>query len=272
MKEESEGYRVVPFPAIRQVYVDTLEIGQRKHTVYGLLEADVTRARQTIAGHKARTGETLSFTAYVIACLAKAVEANPYLHAYRDWRGRFVLFDDVDVSTMFEVEIEGHHTPLAHVIRAANRRTFRQIHDEIRSVQARQGGTSRNLYERFMWLYRLVPGFIRRGVWRLLLKSPHRIKKTIGTVQLTAVGMFGQGGGWAITRPLYTLCLAVGGISSRPGLAEGAIEPREYLSLTLAFDHDVVDGGPATRFAQRLKDLLAEYEAAARGLPERSPG
>ena len=30
------------------------------------------------------------------------------------------------------------------------------------------------------------------------------------------------------------------------------IEPREFLSLTLAFDHDVIDGAPAARFVRRV--------------------
>jgi pyruvate/2-oxoglutarate dehydrogenase complex dihydrolipoamide acyltransferase (E2) component len=33
-------------------------------------------------------------------------------------------------------------------------------------------------------------------------------------------------------------------------------EIREYLSMTVLFDHDVVDGAPVARFVQRLKELL----------------
>jgi pyruvate/2-oxoglutarate dehydrogenase complex dihydrolipoamide acyltransferase (E2) component len=31
---------------------------------------------------------------------------------------------------------------------------------------------------------------------------------------------------------------------------------REYLSVTVTFDHDIVDGAPAARFTQRLTDLI----------------
>jgi hypothetical protein len=37
----------------------------RAHSMVGLLEVDVTIPRQLIATHKARTGETLSFTGYI---------------------------------------------------------------------------------------------------------------------------------------------------------------------------------------------------------------
>lgn len=256
MANAQDGYTVVPFPKARHIYIDSLYLGQRQHTVYGLIEADVTKARQFIRQHKARTGEALSFTAFLIACVGKAVERNKYMHAYRNWRGQLVLFDEVDVTSMFEIEADGEKLPLARVIRAANKRTYREIHDEIRAVQTKQEQEKGLPYARFLWLYPLVPACIRRLAYRILLKNPHWIKRYIGTVQLTAVGMFGGGGGWAITRPFYTLAIAVGGIAEQPRLVDGRIETRELLSLTLSFDHDIVDGAPAARFTQRLKELL----------------
>ncbi len=256
MPGSQDGYTIVSFPKVRQIYIDSLYLGQRKHTVYGLIDADVTHARQFIREHKARTGEALSFTAFLIACVGKAVERNKYMHAYRNWRGQLVLFDDVDVTSMFEIEAGGERIPLARVIRATNKRTYRQIHDEIRSIQEEREREKSLPYARFLWLYPLVPAFIRRLAYRVFLKNPHWIKQSIGTVQLTAVGMFGEGGGWAITRPFYTLAIAVGGISERPALVDGRLEAHEFLSITLSFDHDIVDGAPAARFTQRLKELI----------------
>ncbi len=256
MSNETDGYTVVPFPKARHIYMDSLYLGQRKHTVYGLIETDVTRARQYIRQHKAKTGETLSFTAFLIACVGRAVERNKYMHAYRNWRGQLVLFDEVDVTSMFEIEVDGKKLPLARVIRAVNRRTYREIHKEIRAIQDDRKRDGSLPYARFLWLYPLVPAFLRRLAYRVLLKNPHWIKRSIGTVQITAVGMFGDGGGWAITRPFYTLAVAVGGIVERPILTNGRLETHEFLSLTLSFDHDIVDGGPAARFAQRLKELI----------------
>jgi pyruvate/2-oxoglutarate dehydrogenase complex dihydrolipoamide acyltransferase (E2) component len=238
------------------VYIDTLHLGHRKHTAHGLIEVDVTRARQFIRDYKARTGETLSFTGFVIACLGKAVETNRLMHAYRNWRNQLVLFDEVDVSTMFEIEVGDRKLPLAHVIRAVNKRTFRSIHDEIRALQEERRREKRMPYDRLLGLYVLVPGFIRRFFWRQLFKNPHLVKRYIGTVILTAVGMFGEGGGWAITMPVYTLGIALGGIAQKSSLVDGRIEMREVLSVTLSFDHDIIDGGPAARFAQLFAELL----------------
>lgn len=41
----------------------------------------------------------------------------------------------------------------------------------------------------------------------------------------------------------------------KPGVVGDRIEIREYLSTTVLFDHDVIDGAPAARFVQRLKGL-----------------
>ena len=245
-------FEVKPFPRERHDIVDALEVGVRRHMVHALLELDVTRPRQLIRDHEASTGERLSFTAFIVASLARAVDADKRLHAYRDWRGRLVLFDEVDVVTLVEPEVDAVAIP--HVIRAANRRTLRDIHDELRRVQARPAASA----QRSGALARLsavAPGFLRRLFFRALRRDPHWLKRTAGTTLVTAVGMFGSGAAWAVgIVPLHTLALTLGGITPKPGLVEGRVEPREYLSLTASIDHDIVDGAPAARFAKRLRD------------------
>ena len=56
--------------------------------------------------------------------------------------------------------------------------------------------------------------------------------------------------------PLYTLGVTLGGIVQKPALAGDQIKAREFLSVTLSFDHNIVDGAPAARFAQHFKELL----------------
>jgi hypothetical protein len=48
----------------------------------------------------------------------------------------------------------------------------------------------------------------------------------------------------------------VGSITWKPAIVEGRIEPREILNLTVAFDHYIIDGAPATRFTHRLVELI----------------
>jgi pyruvate/2-oxoglutarate dehydrogenase complex dihydrolipoamide acyltransferase (E2) component len=79
--------------------------------------------------------------------------------------------------------------------------------------------------------------------------------------------MFGRGAGWGIAPMNHTTTLVVGGLAHKPGLVDGRIEAREYLCLTLTFDHDVIEGAPAARFVRRLTELVergAGLQARAR--------
>lgn len=120
MNNQQKGYSEIPFPKIRRLMVDGGRMGRKKHTIHGLVEVDVTCARQLRREHRARTGEAVSFTAFILYCLGKAVETNKHVQAYRSWRDQLVIFDDVDVNTMFEVEVGGRKTVRPHIIRAVN--------------------------------------------------------------------------------------------------------------------------------------------------------
>jgi pyruvate/2-oxoglutarate dehydrogenase complex dihydrolipoamide acyltransferase (E2) component len=253
MSKDNEPYQIIPFPKIRRLMVDGGRIGRQKHIVHGLVEFDVTCARRAIGIHKQQTGETLSFTAFILACLGQAVELNKHMHAFRTWREKLVIFDEVDVNTMFEVEVGGHKKILPHIIRAVNNKSVREIHEEIRLFQAQHESS---LEAKFIDWFVLLPGFIRRFFLGVVLKSPRWRKDMHGTVAMTAVGMFGSGGGWALPVSDQTLQITLGGIGERPGFVGDQIEKREYLSVTISFDHDIIDGGPAARFTQRLKELI----------------
>ncbi|MBE9508225.1 MAG: hypothetical protein IMY86_09255, partial [Chloroflexi bacterium] len=62
MNKNIGPYHVVDLPPGRRILLNMLDLSGPTHYMYGLLEVDVTVARQFIAEHKARTGETLSFT------------------------------------------------------------------------------------------------------------------------------------------------------------------------------------------------------------------
>ena len=253
MSEKNENYEVLPFPKIRRLMVDGGRLARQKHIIHGLVEVDVTCARQAIRDHKVQTGESLSFTAFIITCLGRAVDMNKYMQAYRTWWDRLVLFEDVDVNTMFEVEVDGRKIIRPHIIRAVNRKTFREVHQEIRAFQAKHEGSRE---ASFIGWFVLLPAFIRRLFLGFLLKSPQMLKEMNGTVSLTSVGMFGSGAGWAIPVTNHTLQITLGGIAEKPAFVNGRIEKREYLSVTISLDHDIIDGAPAARFIQRLKELI----------------
>ena len=253
MKTNTETKAVLPYPRNRLLMADGGRLGRQKHTIHGLVEFDITQARETIRQYRIRTGEALSFSAFFLACLGKAIEADKQMHAYRNWHNQLVLFDEVDVNMLFEVEVNGKKTIRPHILRGVNHKSIRELHQEIRAFQA--GHTSSRESKFIEWFVRL-PGFVRRLFLWALFKNPQLIKDYYGTVLVTSVGMFGTGSGWGIPVPNHSLQLTLGGIGEKPGVVDHRIEIRKYLSLTISFDHDVIDGAPAARFIQRLKELI----------------
>jgi len=250
-----EGYKVVSFPRLRRVATDLGYMARHRHTIRGIVEADVTGPRQRIREHEGRTGETLSLTAFLVHCVGAAVDMDKSVHAYRDWRGRLVIFDEVDIVVPVEVDTGTEKFLSGHIVRGANRKDVATIHNEIRSAQG-QASPEATKESRFLTRFTMLPGMLRRFLLRIIWSNPHLSKQVRGTVGLTAVGMFVTRGGWGMGALTNTLGIVVGGIAQKPTLVDGRPELHEYLSLTLEFDHDIVDGAPAARFTQRLVELI----------------
>jgi hypothetical protein len=260
MNNKPIAHHVVDLPPGRRVWLNTLHLSGPTVWMYGLLEVDVTVPRQIIAEHKARTGEALSFTGFLVYCLARAVNENPEVQAYLKGRNQLVIFDDVNVGVMVEHTDGEKKTLMGTVIEGTQRKTYREIHDEIRRAQTgpvpRGHGMPRWFLSAMLlpWplsvLVKALMGWVTR-------RDPTIRVSAAGTVAVTAVGMFGKGhSGWGITTTPHSLGLVVGSMAWKPGVVEGRIEPREILNLTVLFDHDVVDGAPATRFTRRLMELI----------------
>jgi pyruvate/2-oxoglutarate dehydrogenase complex dihydrolipoamide acyltransferase (E2) component len=230
-------------------------MGGRKHMIHGFFEVDVTSSRRLLRAYRDRTGESLSFTGFVAACLGQAVADDRRVQAYRNWRNQIVILDDVDVAVLIEVQAGDRTFPMTHVIRRVNRRTVTDIHREIRSIQAvpTASETKRSFVMRN---FSHTPAILRHLVYRLFDLFPVWRASYGGTVVLTSIGMFGSGGGWGLALNSHTLAVTLGGIAEKPAVVDGQIVPRDLLSVTLSFDHDLVDGAPAARFARRFSELI----------------
>ncbi|NIK59176.1 2-oxo acid dehydrogenase subunit E2 [Kribbella shirazensis] len=246
------GVQVRAVPWVRQLVIDTGRAARRRHAIHGLFEVDVTSARAALR----RNGEGHYFTAFVIHCVAAAVAEDPTVQAYRDPRGREVVFDEVDIGLPVEVVVDGQPFAFTHVLRDAARRSVDELYDEIHAVKTDPHLSPSVRKAPWVHAYLLLPGFVRVALLGSLHRLPHRQRALAGTVGVTAVGMFGAGGGWGIGFQLHTLSIVVGGVARRPIFFQGVLVEREFLQLTVSLDHDVVDGAPAARFVGRLRELI----------------
>ena len=112
MNKQHHDYEVVPYPKLRRALAVTLGSAQRTPMIHGLIEVDVTRARTFLRYHKANTGESLSFTAFIITCVAHAVDENKSVQACRQGRKHLVLFDEMDVATAIEHDMAWRKQPM----------------------------------------------------------------------------------------------------------------------------------------------------------------
>lgn len=225
----------------------------------GLFEADVTEARRKLHSYRERTGESLSFTGWIAACVGKSVGEHKQVHALKMGK-YFVIFEDVNINVLIETTIEGRPYPVNYILKSANEKTVMEINQEIHEAQKKKETDYTEAEEnRRIKLLLSAPKFLRDMLfWRKLRKNPTFIAENMGTVAVTSIGRFARSGGWAIPLGMHALNIAVGGITERPGYIGDRIEKREYLALTVTLDHDVVDGAPATRFVSRLAELLEE--------------
>ena len=108
----------------------------------------------------------------------------------------------------------------------------------------------------------------------VLMGRSVRFRQRVGTVAVTAIGMFAGGGGYALAPPtLMSLQVVVGGIERVwPRVVDRQLEIRDVLDLTVTIDHNVVDGAPAACFGAELRELIEDaYRSARSGATTPSP-
>jgi len=243
---------VQAFPPARRLVTGAMRAGRRMAPMYGLLDVDVTRANRLLAGHD----PPWSMTAFIVASVARAARAHPGVHAYRNWRGQLVTHNHVDVTTIVEIPTPQGVFGLPHVLRDADIRAVPDLTAELRRVKSEPSaaGTGR-------WLGRAAPAAARIpgavGAMYAVMARSTAVRQRVGTVGVTAVGMFAGGGGFGLTpMTLMSLEVVVGGLSQRPRVVAGRVEVRDVLDLTVVIDHNVVDGAPATRFGAELREIV----------------
>ena len=245
--------RSVRLSVNRRMASASAAVCRERNTIHLITEVDVSVPRRLIREPADCTGERLSFTAYIVACLARAIRENPEFNSLVSRRRLFTL-SDVTIGVLVERSIAGERVPEPLAIHSADSMTISQLTTRLRDAQEaeddRLGGLSGATWVRF------IPSFLFRLMIRVASRSV-RVAKRYGVVTVTSVGMFADGAMWLVPLSASTVALSVGGIVRRPAATDDGIRGVEHLCLTASFDHDIIDGGPAARFTSRLVELIA---------------
>lgn len=226
-KPAEEAATFVPLSNVRRITAQRLSESARTAPHVTLFtEADATQlvaAREQIG---AELGEKLSYNTLLIALCARALREHPMLNA--SWAGDaqpgVLVHTHVNIALAVDTE-RGLLTP---VVRDADTKSLRALHAEVSTlVQQAQAGT-------------LPPDALRDA-----------------TFTITNLGMYEVDGFTPIINPPQAAILGVGRIRERAvPQGDGRFVARAMLTLSLSFDHRVVDGAPAARFLQRVKQLI----------------
>lgn len=254
-------YHVKKFTKYRRNIEIITREGWLKRSTHSVLEIDVTKARKIIQKHKEKTGKKISFTAWIIKCIAQTLNEHKDLNAYRHGKKKIIVFDDIDIAVPIEKIVKDEARPRVYLIRKANEKTINDISNEIRIVQKENAtektqilGQKMSRFENFALN---APVFLQKFLLWITRKNAFLKKKYMGSTAVTAIGMKGYFPGWVI--PLggtASTLFVVGGITKKPGVIDDKISIREYIHLTITTDHDIVDGGPLVRFVERLNGIM----------------
>ncbi len=264
MKSENSmnGLTIRPIPRKIQLIDDYTTEAKAKNLIWAVTECDITDVKERLQKHFENTDEKISMTAYIIAITARAVEKHKFpINTLRLKKKKFYVFDDVDILTNIERNIDGIKKPVNYTVRKANEKTLRQINDEIRTAQTKKVSISDSGKgaAKLLKMFPKFPRFLRRMIIHYIFTHPIIKKNLLGTIGVTAVGMMGKkggrrgGNGHMIHITPHTLSIGVGGIGNHPANIDGEIMNRTFLDITLAMDHAIIDGAPATRFLHDLR-------------------
>jgi pyruvate/2-oxoglutarate dehydrogenase complex dihydrolipoamide acyltransferase (E2) component len=246
--KNNNNCKFIPLSINRQILIASASVTGEKNTIHGFTEADITIPRLHMKEHYEKTGEKLSLTAYIVACLAKVIREYPQMNSFIKGR-KLVILNDITVSVLIEREINGEKIPEPIGIKEAQTKTFYQIQNEIREAKKIKNDKLGSLEDQ-AWV-RFIPNFLLKTFVRFADKNIIMAKR-YGKIAVTAIGMFSKEPVWFLPHGSSTVLITVGGISNKVVEIDGKFVSREHLCLTASFDHNIIDGAPAARFMTRF--------------------
>lgn len=253
---KKKGYTKKTLSFNRKAVIASASVTKKKNTIHSFTEVDVSLPRKLMNEHVEKLGEKLSFTAYIVACLANTLKDYPEYNSFHTKRNMIIL-EDLTISVLIEREIKGEKVPEPIGLKNLQEKSVYQIHHEIREAQKTKEDRLGNLSESG-W-FRFIPGFLLR-MFIQIADGNIKMAKKYGKIGVTAVGMFGKETMWFIPHGSATVLLTIGGINEKVIQVEDKFESREHLCLTASFDHDIVDGAPAARFMKQLMETIKSGE------------
>jgi pyruvate dehydrogenase E2 component (dihydrolipoamide acetyltransferase) len=219
----------VPYRGVRRAIGNQME--KSKYTAPHVThhdEVDVTELvelREELKPLAEEQGVSLTYMPFVMKAVVAALKEFPFMNSQLDEENEeIVLRDEYNVGVATATDV-GLMVPVVH------------------------GADGKGLLD----LAREMNEKVQKARERKI--SPDEMQG--GTFTITNVG--GIGGEYATPIVNYPEVgiLALGAIKEKPRVVDGDVVPRKVLTLSLSFDHRVVDGAVGARFTNKVREYLA---------------
>ncbi len=220
---EPEVAETIPLTGRRKTISDRVSKSVRE-AAHGTISMEID-ATNMVAIREGRPGggeKKTSYTDMVVWAVAQTLQETPLMNSALDC-DTIKIYEDVNVG----VAVASEHGLIVPVIQNANNKTISEI------------------------------ASIRKELVDLARQNKLSLPDVMnGTFTVTNLGMYDVDVFTPIVFPPQTGILGVGRIGKKPVVEEGQIVAKSVLHLSLSFDHRVIDGVPAAKFLQRIKELL----------------
>ena len=221
--------RVIPLAGMRKTIADNMHASlQTAAQLTAFTEVDVTemvRFRDMMRAEFARDDTVkISYNDIIVMATARALMRHPIMNSTLVGE-EILLHDTVNLGIAVALP-EGLIVPK---LRNAEKKSLLEVAKEVRALAQKP----------------------REGALAVE-------EVTDGTFTISNVSMLGMDGFTPVLNPPETGILGVGRVIEKPAVFNGEIAIRHMMTLSLTFDHRVVDGAPAMTFLRDLARYLAQ--------------
>jgi pyruvate dehydrogenase E2 component (dihydrolipoamide acetyltransferase) len=207
---------------IRKAVAERLSYSARNTVAVTItMETDAT----TLVSLKEKASH-IAFTSLAVKAVAKSLEKHLIVNSALEG-DEIVTYSQINVA----LAINTDQGLVAPVIQNTNKKTVREINSEISELAEKAKGN------------------------RLTIEN-----LTAGTFTVTNLGAYDVESFAPIINPPQCAILGLGRIAYKPVAAGGQVVAKPTTTLTLVFDHRIIDGVPAARFLQEVKRNLENAE------------
>ena len=192
--------------------------------------SEVVALRAQLLAHEDQVGAHVTYNDILVLAVARALHSVPILNSSLVG-DEVLIWDDINIGVAVALDRGLEGGLIVPVVRNADRKSLRQVSGEIAAL-VEKARTNR-----------LSPDDVAGGTF-------------------TVTNLATVAGGWFVGTPIInqpqSAIIATGAVSDRPVARNAQVVIRPVMPFSLTFDHRVVDGAPAAKFAARLIELLAE--------------